>query len=1280
MTAAGPFDPASVLRRDVQVLRRLAEADPAAFPERLAAAQARLAERTAIVPRIDYPPELPVSAHAAEIRRLLAAHQVIVVAGETGSGKTTQLPKICLEAGYGRRGMIGHTQPRRLAARSVAARIAFELDVPMGEAVGYAVRFSDQVGPRTLVKLVTDGLLLTEIRRDRWLDDYDVIIVDEAHERSLNIDFLLGYLRRLIERRRDLKVIITSATIDVAAFSAHFADAPVVEVGGRGFPVEVRYAGELAADEGQEAALLACLEDIETAPSRGARDVLVFQSGEREILETARLLRERLGDRWEVLPLYARLSARDQQRVFQPGGRRRVVLATNVAETSITVPNIGYVIDPGFARVSRYSYRSKLQRLPVEPISQASANQRMGRCGRIAPGVCFRLYSEADFVARAAYTDPEIRRTNLASVVLQMQAFGLGDVHRFPFLDPPDPRAIRDAEKLLDELGALEHGRLTPVGRTMARLPIDPRLARMLIEADRRAALAEVLVIASGLAVADPRDRPLEKQAAADQAHRTFADERSDFLAWVNLWNWFEAAREENTRAALTAAMQKRFLSPVRMREWRELHRQLALAVRELGMRLNEVPADYAAVHRALLAGSLSLIGQHEERGQYLGPRNLKFRIFPGSALAGRTPRWLAAGEIVETSRIYARSVAVVEPGWIEEAAGHLLKRHYGEPHWSARRGEVVAAESVSLYGLRLAENRQVGYGRIDPALARLLMIREGLVPGAVTRPPPFLQHNLELQTALREREARGRRRDILVDEDIIVALYAERLPDDLTSARELERWWRRAQPAERERLYFTEADLVQSASAHITEADYPSTLALRSATFDLKYRFAPGEPDDGVSVRVPIGLLEAVDDAVLEWSVPGFLPLVCEQWLRALPKAKRRPLAPLPDKVDAILALIGRPDRYRQGRLTTALGQALRELHGLSVAADDWDRARIEPHLLMNVQVLDESGKILAQGRDPAALRQQFADRLRARIGSEARARGEATDLRAFPADVNPTEALLIDDGTGPVAAFPALVDAGDRVDLKLLPSARAQAAANRGGYARLALLQLGQTVRLLARQLERERDLGLHYATLGTAQALRDRVLIGVVWYCFFEGRPLPVDRATFNERIAACRGELARCFEATLTSLRRILAERFELVRALEGMTSPALEAVVADARAQLAALVPADLLATVPSRYLSELPRYLAALRYRLANLQGKVQRNAEGMQVVKAFTARLERLAPQPGLVEDDWQRLRFDIEELRVALFAEPLGTRGRISVQRLERAFHEAEQSVGLV
>jgi ATP-dependent helicase HrpA len=1223
---------------------------------------------------IRFPDELPISAHAEEIARLLERHQVIIVAGETGSGKTTQLPKICLRAGLGGERMIAHTQPRRLAARSVAARIAEELEVTLGEEVGYAVRFTDRTGPKTRIKILTDGLLLTEIRRDRWLERYDAVIVDEAHERSLNIDFLLGYLRRVIDRRRDLKIIITSATIDVEAFSAHFRNAPVVEVGGRGYPVEVRYVG---GEDSYEDRLLRCLEDIETGPQGRARDALVFQTGEREILESARLLRQAVGDRMEIVPLYARLSQRDQQRVFHPGPRRRVVLATNVAETSITVPNIGYVIDPGLARISRYSYRSKLQRLPVEPISRASADQRKGRCGRVAPGVCYRLYDEADYLGRPEYTDPEIKRTNLASVVLSMEAFGLGDVARFPFLDPPDPGAVRDARRLLEELQALDARGLTPIGRSMARLPVDPRLGRMLVAADRLRCLHEVLIIVSGLAVQDPRDRPLDRQGSADQAHARFADPRSDFLALINLWNFFEQARQAHTRSGLKRELEKHFLSPMRMHEWRELHRQLLLATRDLGMKPNESPADHAGVHQAVLAGSLSLIGLHDEKGNYQGPRNLRFRIFPGSALSARTPRWLMAGEIVETRRVYARCVAAVEPSWIESAAGHLVKRSYSEPHWSVRRGEVQAFETVLLYGLPLVERRRISYTAIDPALCRAIFVRDGLVAGAVKRPLPFLEHNLARVASLLEREARGRQRGLLVSEGVQAALYEERLPADVCSVNQLESWWRRASDDDRARLFFSDSDLTERSALEITEHDFPSVLEVAGVAFALKYRFAPGEPDDGISIQVPLGALSALVPEPLEWSVPGFFGAVCEQWLRSLPKGTRRRLTPIADAVEALLPRLTRGGRYRSGRLAVALAEAVEDLYGVRIDADDWDRSRLDAHLRMNVQVLDDGGRVMVQGRDVEALQQQLAQQARERVQGEETRALEATGLQRFPDDLTLEEHRVLDAGGGKVVAYPALVDQGDHVDVRMLASRAEQHTANRRGFARLALLRLGQTGRQIRKRLEREKPLGLHYASLGTAAELTDEVLRGVVWYAFFEGRPLPTDAAAFEAAMAAGKPRLMTVFEETVAQLGELLRGRFELVRRLDVMTSPAYADAVADVRRQLDALIPADVLWRTPRAYLAEIPRYLDAIGYRLAHLQGRVDRDRDAMAVVHGFEARLERLA---GVADpDDWQDARFAVEELRVAMFAERLGTRGKMSPKRLGRTFLNLERQLGL-
>ncbi len=1228
--------------------------------------------------KLTFPPELPISEHAEAIRALLLTNQVVVVAGETGSGKTTQLPKIALAAGLGEKRMIAHTQPRRLAARAVASRIAEELEVPLGEEVGYAVRFTDKVSDNTRVKLLTDGLLLTEIRRDKLLKRYDCVIVDEAHERSLNIDFLLGYLKGVLARRRDLKLIITSATIDVAAFSAHFADAPIVEVGGRTYPVTINYLDDEAAALRFEEQLLAAIEDIETGPQSRARDILAFLPGEREILEAARLLRTALGDRLEIMPLYARLSAADQQRIFRPGKRRRIVLATNVAETSLTVPNIGYVIDPGIARISRYSFRSKLQRLPTEPISQASADQRAGRCGRVAPGVCFRLYTEADFQGRPEYTDPEIKRTNLASVVLSMRAFDLGDPARFPFLEPPDPRMIRDAEKLLDELGALVGNKLTDVGRKMARLPVDPRLARMLVEADRTRALSEVLIITSAMAVSDPRERPVEKQGSADRAHEQWLDERSDFLSYLNLWHWFDGQRDALSRSQLRKALGRNFLSNNRMREWLALHRQLLLAVRDLGFRLNSEPAAYSSVHQALLAGSLSLIGTHDERGDYLGPRNMKFRIFPGSVLAERRPRWVMAGEIVETRRVYARTVAAIEPRWIEAAAGHLLKRRHTEPHWSLNRGEAQAFETVSLYGLVLADKRRVSLRRVDPVEARKLFLLDGLVRGAIKRPPDFLAHNLTLAAEIRDEEEKGRRRDLLAAEVEIAELYEALIPEKVVSARDLERWLKKAAGEETSRLFFSREQLSGPGSARYAEEDFPRQLTMRGTEFPLRYRFAPGDADDGVSMEVPIGLVDAVNPQVLNWSVPGMLPGVCEQWLRSLEKSKRRRLTPIPDAVQAILPILSQPSIFRQGRLEVSLAKAIEHEFGLQIAAEDWHPERIEPQWRVNVKVLGTEGELLAESRDFEALKARFAAEVAARMDEGLAAQEEERGLIEFP-DQAPTGSVVIGKAGAEVVAYPALADEGDSLAVRHLADAAEQARTNRSGYARLALLKLGQTARYLKKQIAADKALGLLYAPLGGADQFRDELLKACAWACFFAGEPLPADPASFTQRLNERRGELAETLTRMQAELKRILEARQALVRALDAATSPAFAEAVADIRAQLDRLVPADVLTSTPAERLADIPRYLEAAVYRLANLQGKVGRDRQLTGELAAFQDRIERLKSEMG-ESAQWQQLRFLLEECRVGLFAERLGVREKASPKRLNRTLESLEREYGLI
>ena len=1160
---------------------------PAPSPD--ASTAARRAER---VPALSFPPELPISSRMDEIVECIRAHPVVIVAGETGSGKTTQLPKACLAAGRGVRGMIGHTQPRRLAARTVAARIARELDVPLGAQVGFAVRFGQAWGEDTLVKVMTDGLLLAEIQHDRRLEAYDTLILDEAHERSLNVDFLVGYAKKLLRRRADFKLIVTSATIDVEAFQRHFDGAPVVSVSGRGHPVDVVWRETDGDDEGDPIA--ACLDEIaRTRPGTAARDVLVFLPGEREILETSQRLRRAYRDRYEVLPLYSRLPAREQARIFdsRPGARQRVILATNVAETSVTVPNVGYVIDSGVARISRYSFRSRIQRLPVEPVSQASAEQRKGRCGRVAPGTCYRLYSEADYGNRPRYTDPELTRTNLASVVLQMRAFRLGDVSRFPFIDPPDPRAVQDAVRALHELGALDEDRLTKVGRTMARLPVDPRLARMLIAASRGGCLREMLIVVAALSIQDPRERPPDRRQAADEAHGAYAHPESDFLAWVNLWNALEEARGERTRSGFRRHLQRHFLSPSRVAEWRSLHRQLLLAARSLGMRPNKADADYAAVHRALLAGSLGFVGLHDEARVYQGARNLKFRIFPGSVLArkgpsaGSGPKWVVAAEIAETGRTYARCVAKVDARWIEDAAGKLLRRSHSEPHWDARRGEPMVFERATLYGLPVVERRAVRLGPIDPEEARELFVRHALVGSAdgVVRAgrhprPAFLDRNLALTRRIVELQAKGRRADVLASAEAQADFYLRRLPEDVWSVASLTAWLARADTATLEGLRMTEADLMTRTDAGVPDTDFPPVLRIDGLELPLRYRFAPGEPDDGVSVRVDLGVLPHLRPGPLDWLVPGFFEQKCVELLKALPKSVRRRLAPVPDKAREMTAVLLRPDRYRQGGLLAALAERVEGDYGVAIGASDWRPEAVTPFLRMNVQVRGAKGRVVDQDRDLPSLQARLLGRVE-RGAEAARERYERRGLTAFPEDGVP-ETLTVDGRAGRVLAYPALRDDGDRVDLVLLTHRSSQHATNRRGYSRMALLSDRRRTRRLRRDIEAERTMALHYATLGTHARLVDELLLAAAWTCFFAGRPLPTAAPEFEAALDAGAGRLASTCGELVAASRAILARRFDAAREVLALESPAFRASREDMAAHLERLVPPDFPNRIP----------------------------------------------------------------------------------------------------
>ena len=1284
------LDRNTLMRRDYFALRG---AKPgSATTARVTAAQTLLTQRQRSAQQLDLTPiaGLPVSEAATQIKSAIAEHPVVIVAGETGSGKTTQLPKFCLQSGLGIAGAIAHTQPRRIAARTVAQRIAQEVGAELGEAVGYSVRFADRSNPQSLLRVMTDGLLLTEIRKDRYLNAYDAVIVDEAHERSLNIDFLLGYLRRLLAQRQDLKVIVTSATIDVQRFADYFSGAPVIEVGGRSFPVTTRY---VDGDSDPLTKLVDVLRSIDATPPGRAPDVLAFFAAEREIFDAAKALRMAFGERFEILPLYARLSLADQRRVFNPqGAKRRVVLATNVAETSLTVPNIGFVIDPGFARISRYSYRSKLQRLPIEPISQASANQRQGRCGRIAPGVCYRLYSEPDFSGRPAYTDAEIRRVNLASVVLQMHAYGLGDIAKFPFIDPPEPRAIKDALRLLTELRALRGSKITALGRSMARLPVDPRLAAMLMAAGPLGSLSELLIIVSALAVQDVRERPAEKTGAADAAHEKFIDEQSDFLSYLKLWTWIEAQREEFSNRGWQTQLRKNFINPMRVREWREIHRQLRSVCRQLKLSINSNPANYRQIHEAVVAGSLSQIALHQERGRYQGPRNLQLGIFPGSGLKKANPKWLVAAEVVETRRVFARCVAGIEPKWVESHAAHLVKRSFSDPVWSLKRGEVIAYEKVTLYGLVLVERRARSYAPVDAALCRDLFLREALVHGAVHQPPEFLAHNLERMAWVQDQEAKGRRRDLMIDDDVMYQFYAERLPTELCRVADLKHWLRGLSAAELEGLHFDEQWLLKNQTPALQEEDFPNHLEVLGVRLPLHYRFAPGTDDDGISVDIPVGLLPNLSAELFNWSVPGMLPALVEQWLRTLPKNKRRNLVPLPDKLDELCLRLLKPEVYRQGQFLAVLAGLLEDLYRLRVDASDWDRQRLSEHLCFFCRIIGAEGETIASGRDFAGLQQS----LRARQSAQSQTAGDAVSeafvqhqIVALPDEEMP-EQVVAGTRQAPVIVYPGVFDAGTHVDLQLFASPAQRDRANRLGYARLMLQNLGKAGSYFRRELTKEKELGLYFSALGSAQELSDQLMLNVIWYCYFEGRELPRNADQFAERAHSRRGDLADIFTTTVDLVRCSYKLRFQVMTQLDGLSSSAYAPSKQDIMAHLQRLIPSNVLEQTPFVWLPLLPRYVGGIVGRVQNLVGHVPRDVGSLEQLRPLQARFDALQLSELVDAQALQEVRFLLEELRLKTFNEAL-TRQRVegakadprqwkvSIKRMHERLLSEERSVGL-
>jgi ATP-dependent helicase HrpA len=1276
------------VRRTTDARKRAAELQSVAGA--VEQAERRVDVRRNAVPEITYPEELPVSQLKDEIAAAIRDHQVVVVAGETGSGKTTQIPKICLELGRGIHGMIGHTQPRRLAARTVAERIAEELGTELGETIGFAVRFTDKVSERSLVKLMTDGILLNELQRDRDLTRYDTLIIDEAHERSLNIDFILGYLKRLLPRRPDLKVIITSATIDPERFAAHFADAqgnpaPIVEVSGRTYPVEVRYRpvndpeDPRTIDRDQTQAILDAVDELEYEADG---DVLVFLSGEREIRDTADALNDKFrGERrtTEILPLYARLSNAEQHRVFQSHSNRRIVLATNVAETSLTVPGIKYVIDPGTARISRYSHRTKVQHLPIEPVSQASANQRKGRSGRTSDGICIRLYSEEDFESRPEFTDPEILRTNLASVILQMTAIGLGDIAAFPFLDEPDKRSITDGLQLLTELGAIDTpkgGRLTPIGRQLALIPLDPRLARMIVEADKHACVREVMVIAAALSIQDPRERPTDAEAQAQQAHARFRDPNSDFLGYLNLWGYLKKQQKELSGNQFRRMCRSEYLNYLRVREWQDIFAQLRQVATQIGVKLNSgEPADPQSVHIALMSGLLSHLGMKDpaNQHQYLGARGTKFAIFPGSGLFKKPPQFVMAAELVETSKLWARVNAKIEPEWAEDLAPHLIKRSYSEPHWERKAGAVMAYEKVTLYGVPIVARRKVNYGKVDPEVSRELFIRHALVEGDWDTHHKFFHENRKLIEEVEELEERTRRRDLLVDDETLFAFYDERLGPEVVTGRHFDTWWKTARQRDADLLDF-ERSLVVREGADVKEDEFPLRWTQNGMTFDLTYAFEPGTDADGVTVHIPLLVLNQVTADGFEWSVPGFREELVTTLIKSLPKAVRRNIVPAPDHARQILPELD----PASGPLTDAMARALRDLRGVVIEPEDWDWTRVPEHLRMTFRVEDDKGKTVAEGKDLAKLKEKLKPKTKAaisQVASKAVSGLEKSGLTDWTFGDLPRSFSEHRNGLT-VAGYPALVDDGKSVAIRLQETERDQAAAMWAGTRRLLLLTMPSVIDVVQRQLSSAQKLTLLAGPHRNVGELLDDAIAAAVDQLMAAAGGPAWNLTAFSILRDAVRSELADTVLTILQQVEQVLGHARTVDKQISRAASPALLAALSDVRGQLEGLVHPGFITETGAKRLPDLVRYLRGMEQRLDKLGANAARDRSGMAVVDMLTneyrKRLRAVPtgkyPSPELLEVRWM-----LEELRISLFAQTLGTPYPVSEKRIRKALADS-------
>ncbi|EIU7613930.1 ATP-dependent RNA helicase HrpA [Vibrio vulnificus] len=1231
-------------------------------------------QRSRHQPKIEYPEILPVSQKKDDIADAIAHHQVVIVAGETGSGKTTQLPKICAELGRGKFGLIGHTQPRRLAARSVANRIAEEMETQLGDFVGYKVRFNDQISENTQIKLMTDGILLAEIQHDRFLNQYDTIIIDEAHERSLNIDFILGYLKELLPRRPDLKVIITSATIDPERFSNHFGGAPIIEVSGRTYPVETRYrplGGETEDDRDQ---LEGIFDAVDELCDEGLGDILIFMNGEREIRDTADALAKRKLKDTEIVPLYARLSAGEQNKIFQPHTGRRIVLATNVAETSLTVPGIKYVIDPGTARISRYSYRTKVQRLPIEPVSQASANQRKGRCGRVQEGICIRLYSEDDFNSRPEFTDPEILRTNLASVILQMTALGLGDIEAFPFVEAPDKRNILDGVRLLEELGAINSNakdpkkRLTAVGKQLARLPIDPRLARMVLEAPRLGCLKEVMIIAAALSIQDPRERPSDKQQSADDKHRRFYHEDSDFLTFVNVWNHIQKQQKALSGNQFRRQCKDDYLNYLRVREWQDVYFQIHQSMREMEFKLNSEPGSYDAVHSAILTGLLSHIGmKDQEKNEYHGARNARFHIFPGSGLFKKQPKWVMSAELVETSKLWGRIIAKIQPEWIEPLAKHLIKRSHSEPHWSKKQAAVMAYEKVMLYGIPIVPKRLVNYGNIDASVSREIFIRSALVEGDWETKHAFFKQNRKLLLEVEELEHKSRRRDILVDDEELFQFYDQRVGTEVVSGRHFDTWWKQASKKEPELLNFEKEMLFKGDASHVTDLDYPNFWHQNGLKLKLSYQFEPGDDSDGVTVHIPLPILNQIDPAGFDWQIPGLRHELVVSLIKSLPKTLRKNFVPAPNYADAFLSRV----TAMEMPLLDALEKELRRMTGATVLREDWKLDQVPDHLKVTFRAVDERNRKLKEHKDLHELKESLKEKVQETLSKVADDDIEQQGLHTWSFGELP-QVYQQKRGGYQVKAFPALVDNKDSVEIKLYETEQEQISAMQAGQRRLILLNVPSPIKYLHANLPNKSKLGLYFNPYGKVLDLIDDCIACGVDKLIEEQGGLVWEPEKFEALKEHVRAELGDTVVDIAKQVETILTTAFNINKKLKGKIDFTMAFALSDIKAQIEGLIFKGFATECGWKRLPDILRYMKAIERRMEKLPIDPNKDRLHMlkieSVVKDYKELLNKI-PKGLAVPENVKEIRWMIEELRVSFFAQQLGTPYPVSDKRVKNA-----------